>query len=109
MQGPLIRASCPDEGKLDSKIRNKSLVERVWSDMTIEQTDDLTRRKPLRLWPGVVAVALQWLLWFVFPLVVSRRRHVCGCSADSPAGWSSSCGGCSSAGRPGPSAWAPSS
>lgn len=27
-------------------------------------------RKPLRLWPGVVAVVLQWVLWFVVPRVV---------------------------------------
>jgi outer membrane protein assembly factor BamB len=26
-------------------------------------------RKPLRLWPGVVAVAVQWLAWFVFPRI----------------------------------------
>src|SRR5882762_1152091 len=37
--------------------------------MTIAQTDELTPRKPLRLWPGVVLVLLQWLLWFVVPLV----------------------------------------
>ncbi len=28
-----------------------------------------TLRKPLRLWPGVAAVVLQWLLWFVVPIV----------------------------------------
>jgi outer membrane protein assembly factor BamB len=26
-------------------------------------------RKPLRLWPGVAAVGLQWLLWLVVPIV----------------------------------------
>jgi outer membrane protein assembly factor BamB len=29
-----------------------------------------TPRKPLRLWPGVVAVTLQWLGWVVVPVVV---------------------------------------
>src|SRR5713226_3426098 len=38
--------------------------------MTIDQTNELTPRKPLRLWPGLVAVVLQWLLWFVVPIVV---------------------------------------
>jgi len=36
--------------------------------MTIAQTDETTPQ-PLRLWPGVVAVAMQWLLWFVIPVV----------------------------------------
>ena len=31
--------------------------------MTIAQTDEPTRQKPFRLWPGVVAVVLQWLVW----------------------------------------------
>jgi outer membrane protein assembly factor BamB len=38
--------------------------------MTIAQTEEPTARKPLRLWPGVVAVALQWLARFVVPAVV---------------------------------------
>jgi outer membrane protein assembly factor BamB len=37
--------------------------------MTIAQTDEPTSQKPLRLWPGVVAVVLQWLLWSVVPRV----------------------------------------
>src|SRR2546422_2004679 len=38
--------------------------------MTIAQTNELTPRRPLRLWPGVVAVVLQWLAWLVVPIVV---------------------------------------
>jgi len=37
--------------------------------MHIAQTDKPTPRKPLRLWPGVVAVVLQWVLWLVLPIV----------------------------------------
>src|ERR1051325_6036037 len=35
--------------------------------MTPEKTALPTPRKPLRLWPGVIAVALEWLGWFVVP------------------------------------------
>ena len=38
--------------------------------MAIEQTDEPTPRKPLRLWPGVVIVMLQWSARFVVPVVV---------------------------------------
>src|SRR6267143_4631700 len=38
--------------------------------MTIAQTNEPTPRKPLRLWPGVLAVGLQGLAWFVLPSVV---------------------------------------
>jgi outer membrane protein assembly factor BamB len=38
--------------------------------MTIAQTGERTPRKPLRLWPGVVAVVLQWLARFGIKAVV---------------------------------------
>jgi outer membrane protein assembly factor BamB len=38
--------------------------------MTISRTDVPTLKRPLRLWPGVVAVVLQWLAWFVLPIFV---------------------------------------
>jgi outer membrane protein assembly factor BamB len=38
--------------------------------MTIAQTSERTPRKPLRLWPGVVAVVLQWLARFGIKAVV---------------------------------------
>jgi len=37
--------------------------------MTIEQTNQPAPRKPLRLWPGVVIVVVQWLIRFGIPLV----------------------------------------
>ena len=38
-------------------------------DMTTDQRNAPTPRKPLRLWPGAAAVALQWLAWLVVPIV----------------------------------------
>jgi outer membrane protein assembly factor BamB len=38
-------------------------------DLTPQQTDKLNSQKPLRLWPGVVAVVLLWLFWLAVPLV----------------------------------------
>ena len=38
--------------------------------MGVGQTEGPTPQKPLRLWPGVVAVVLQWVAWLVVPVVV---------------------------------------
>ena len=35
-----------------------------------ELSDEPTRQKPLRLWPGVVVVLLQWLVRFGIPIVI---------------------------------------
>jgi outer membrane protein assembly factor BamB len=37
--------------------------------MTNNQIDLSASQKPLRVWPGVVAVAVQWLLWLAVPIV----------------------------------------
>ena len=41
----------------------------------IVQTDELNEQKPLRLWPGVVAVALQWLGRFGIPFVAPEAME----------------------------------
>src|SRR5215216_5315859 len=38
--------------------------------MTIEKTDEATLRKPLRLWPGVVAAVLLCVMRFVIPIAM---------------------------------------
>ena len=40
--------------------------------MTNAQIHEPTSRKPLRLWPGVVTVVLQWLPWLVLPIVAPQ-------------------------------------
>jgi outer membrane protein assembly factor BamB len=42
--------------------------------MTTDQTISSTLQRPLRLWPGVVALVLQWLAWFVVPAVFPGTR-----------------------------------
>ena len=39
-------------------------------------TNEPASRKPLRLWPGVAFVVLQWLLWFVVPVVAPEAGLV---------------------------------
>jgi hypothetical protein len=33
-------------------------------------------RKPLRLWPGVAIVIVQWLLWFVVPVALPEAMII---------------------------------
>jgi len=35
-----------------------------------------TPRKPLRLWPGIIAVGLQWLGWFLLPVVLPQATFI---------------------------------
>jgi outer membrane protein assembly factor BamB len=44
--------------------------------MTPEQTASPTPPKPLRLWPGVILVVLQWLAWFVVPTLFPRTAGI---------------------------------
>jgi hypothetical protein len=38
--------------------------------MTTTKIDSSISQQPLRVWPGVIAVALQWLIWLGVPVVV---------------------------------------
>src|SRR5215212_5739761 len=44
--------------------------------MTPEQTALPTPPKRLRLWPGVIAVVLLWLAWFVAPFLFPRTAAI---------------------------------
>src|SRR6476620_9277521 len=35
-----------------------------------------TLRKPLRLWPGIIAVVLQWLGWFLVPVILPQAVFI---------------------------------
>src|SRR5688572_5881087 len=39
------------------------------TDQPIPNVDKPNQQKPLRLWPGIAAVVLQWLFWLVVPVV----------------------------------------
>jgi outer membrane protein assembly factor BamB len=43
-------------------------------DMTTANPQTIAAKSPLRIWPGVVAVALQWLAWLVLPIVVPEAK-----------------------------------
>ena len=44
--------------------------------MTTEKIDSLTSQQPLRVWPGLIAVALQWLFWYGVPIVAPESFMV---------------------------------
>jgi outer membrane protein assembly factor BamB len=46
------------------------------NSMTTEKTDASNRRRPLRLWPAVMLVTVQWLVWLVMPLVVTDAAGI---------------------------------
>ncbi len=50
---------------------NKKPFRKVLCCMTNAQIDKPTLQKPLRLWPGVALVGLQWLGWLILPNVTS--------------------------------------
>ena len=79
----------------------------IAADQSTGQTNDPIPRKPLRLWPGLVAVVLQWLLWFVIPFFFPATMMY-GMMGALFVPWLFSCGGCSSVARRGLSAWAQS-
>jgi len=44
--------------------------------MTTIETALATPRKPIRVWPGLIAVALQWIGWFVVPAIFPQAAIV---------------------------------
>ncbi|MFQ5638566.1 MAG: PQQ-binding-like beta-propeller repeat protein [bacterium] len=50
-------------------------------------SDEPTRQKPLRLWPGVAIVVLQWLAWFGAPIVMSEIMAGYIGAIGRPLGW----------------------
>jgi outer membrane protein assembly factor BamB len=44
--------------------------------MALTHTDTSTAQKPVRVWPGVVIVGLQWLVMFALPVVVPEVSSV---------------------------------
>src|SRR6185369_8437598 len=50
---------------------NKPLKVSVHSHMSTPQIDR-SSRKPLRLWPGITLVLIQWFAWFVIRLIFPK-------------------------------------
>ena len=51
----------------------------LWSKdavMTIDRISEPSSRKPVRLRPGVILVALQWFVWFIVPMLLPQYAVV---------------------------------
>ena len=44
--------------------------------MSTIETALATPRKPIRVWPGLIAVVLQWFGWFLLPVLVPKAVFV---------------------------------
>jgi hypothetical protein len=58
------------DGGMAEKMGNESPCGRALFEVTMAQTGEPTAQKPLRLWPGVVIVTVQWLVRFGVPMAV---------------------------------------
>jgi outer membrane protein assembly factor BamB len=45
--------------------------------MTTPPFEQRIGKRPLRLWPGVIAVVVQWLSWFVLPFLIPKAALYC--------------------------------
>ena len=67
--GNALRRPIPGFAYILAAPTGRRKLKRFVQSMTSVQTNEASSRKPLRLWPGVIAVLLQWLARFIVPIV----------------------------------------